>query len=100
MDVEVVDEKTPIDSVCAGENADELVAYLLHPVREVCVQLDAIARGQCCVLLDAGTPLRPETECADALAELDGSGAVAEPEADEAVHDRGTLYCGPAREIP
>ena len=44
------------------------------------------------MLLDPGTALRAETERAHALPELDGCGAMAEPETDETVHSRLPLY--------
>jgi hypothetical protein len=52
----------------------------------VCVELDAIARLERRVLEDRRAALRTEPERADALTQLDGSRAVAETEADEAVH--------------
>ncbi len=68
------------------ERVDELVARVLDAGGQSRVELDAVAGLQHCVLEHGRTALGAEPERADALAQLDGSGAMAEPEADETVH--------------
>jgi hypothetical protein len=41
---------------------------------------------------DLGAAVSSQTERAEALPQLDGSRAVAETEADQALHDASTLY--------
>ena len=50
------------------------------------------------MLDDGGATLGAEPERAETLSQLHRSGAMTEPEADEAIHDRGTLYSAPAAE--
>ena len=61
------------------------------PDESLCVQLDAVARLEHGVLHDRRAALRARPESADALPELDRSGAMAEPEADETIHVQDTL---------
>jgi len=95
MDVQVVHEQRPLDAVRTRELVDELVARLLDAVREHRVQLEAVAGRQRSVLDDCRTALRSGAERADPLAQLDGSRAMAEPEADEAIH--ASRHCTPLR---
>jgi N-methylhydantoinase A len=84
--VEVVDKELARDSVRRREHVDELVARILHAGGQPRVELDAVARLQHGVLEDRRTALGTRPERADALAQLDRSGAMAEPETDESVH--------------
>ena len=77
--------------MCARQRIDELVARVLDSRGETCVELDAVARLQRRMLEDGGAALGAGAERADALAQLDGSGAMAEAEADEAMHVAVTL---------
>ena len=92
VDVEMVDERRGVDVVCVGERGHERVARVVHVVCERRVELDAVTRRERDVLDDLGAPVGPETERAEALAQLHGSRAVAETEADQALHDASTLY--------
>jgi hypothetical protein len=87
----MVDQKIALDAVHAGERVDQLVARVLDTGAQARVQLDPVARLEPCVLDDSRAMLRAHAESADSLAELDGSGAMAEPETDEAVHVVTTL---------
>ena len=91
MDVQVVREELALDAVEAGQRLDQLVASVLDAGGEPGVQLDAVARLERGVLDDAGAALGAWPESADALPELDRSGAMAEPEADETMHVQDTL---------
>ena len=91
MNVEMVDQKIALDTVGAGERIDQLVACVLGPGCEPRVQLDPVTGLKHGVLDDCGAMLRAHAESADSLAELDGSGAMAEPETDETVHVASTL---------
>ena len=86
VDVEVIEEQLARHPVCGRERVDELVARILDAGGQVRVELDAVAGLQRGVLEDRRAALRAEPERADALTQLDGSRAVAESEADEAVH--------------
>ena len=86
VDVEVIEQQLARYPVCGRERVDELVARVLDAGGQARVELDAIARLERRVLEDRRAALRAEPERADALAQLDGSRAVAETEADEAVH--------------
>ena len=91
VDVQMVDEQLALDAVRAGECVDQLVAGFFDPRYEARVQLDAVTRLERRVLNDDGATLGTEAESTDALAQLDGRGAMTEPEADEAVHVGDTL---------
>src|SRR3990170_1694583 len=91
MHVQMVDQKLALDAVCVGEGIYQLVACVLDPGRKACVQLHAVARLERRVLDDGRAALGTEAESADALAQLDGSRAMTEPEANEAVHAANTL---------
>jgi hypothetical protein len=86
MDVEVVDEQVARNAVDGRERVDELVPRLLETAREVRVQLDAVTGLEHRVLEHDRTALGARPERADALAQLDGGGAMTETEADQAVH--------------
>jgi hypothetical protein len=86
MHVEVVEKELARDSVSRRERVDELVPCVLDARGEARIELDAVTRLQHRVLENGGTALGPRAERADALAQLDGSGAVAEPQADKSVH--------------
>lgn len=87
VDVEVVDERRAVDRVRVRESVDQRIARAFDAVDEVRVQLDAVARRKNGVLGHLRAALGPETESAESLAQLDWSRAVAETEADEALHD-------------
>ena len=91
--VEMVEQELARDAVRGRERIDELVARVVDTGGQARVELDAVTRLQHRVLEDGRAALRAGTERADALAELDRSGAMAEPETDESVHAR-KLYCG------
>ena len=84
--VEVVEQQLPRDAVRARKRVDELVARILDAGSQPRVELDAVAGLQHRVLQHRGAALGARPERADALAQLDRSGAMAEAEADEAVH--------------
>ena len=86
VDVEVIEQQLRADTPCAVESASTSSSRAPRRRRSSCVELDAIARLERRVLEDGRAALRTEPERADALAQLDGSRAVAETEADEAVH--------------
>ena len=86
VDVEVIEQQLPRHAVCGRERVDELVARVLDAGGQARVELDAIARLERSVLEDSRAALRTEPERADAFTQLDGSRAVAETEADEAMH--------------
>ena len=87
VDVEVIQQRGAVDAVRLRELVDQHVAPFGDALDEVRVQLDAIAGGKSCVLVDLGTPVGSESERAEPLAQLDGSRAVADTEADEAIHE-------------
>jgi hypothetical protein len=89
--VEVVEQQLARDAVRARERVHELVAGILDLGREPRVELHAVTGLQYRVLEHRGAALGAGAERADALAQLDGSGAVAEPEADETVHSATIL---------
>ena len=89
--VEVVEQELARDAVRRRERIDELVARVVDTGGQSRVELDAVTRLQHRVLEDGRAALRAGTERADALAELDRSGAMAEPETDESVHAAETL---------
>ena len=84
--VEVVEQELARDVVRRRERVDELVARVVDAGGQPRVELDAVTRLQHRVLEDGRAALRAGPERADALAQLDGSGAMAEPETDESVH--------------
>ena len=59
VDVEVVDEQVAVDAVRVGEDADQLVARVVHAVGEVRVQLDAVAGRERACSSTAGQPAAP-----------------------------------------
>ena len=86
VDVEVVDEQLTRNLVRIREGVDELVPRVLDAGGQARVELDAVARLQRSVLGDRRAALDPCAERSEALAQLDGSCPVAEPQADETVH--------------
>src|SRR5262249_46737741 len=68
-------------------------ARVVDAFPEICVQLNPVARRQRGVLDHRRAALGAGAERADPLAELDRGGAVAEPEADEAIHARTVPRC-------
>jgi len=90
MDVEMVEEQIVRNPVRRRESVDELVPRVLDLGREMGVQLHAVARLEHRVLDHDWAALAPEPEHSYSLAQLDRSRSMAEPEADEAVHARGS----------
>ena len=90
--VQVVDEIRARDLVRIRERVDQRVTRVLHSFDEEGVELDPVAGRQHGVLEDLGAALGAEPQRAEALAQLDRSRAVAEPEADEALHEDRELY--------
>ena len=86
VNVEMVDQELARNAVCRRERVDELVAGFLDAGGQSRIQLDAVTRVEHCVLEYRGAALCAKAESADALAQLDRSSAMTEPEADEAVH--------------
>ena len=93
--VQMVDQQVALDAVRVGQHSDQLVASVVDPVGEIRVELDPVARLQHGVLVDCGAPPCVRAERADTFAQLDGRCPMAEAEADETVHGRGTLYLAP-----
>ena len=89
--VQVLDEQLPLDVVAAREHVDQFLARLVDAACEVRVELHPVAGREHGVLLDRRAASGAGPEVAQALAQLDGRGAVAQAEADEAVHDANTL---------
>ena len=96
--VEMVEQQLARDVVRVRERVDELVARIVDARGEPRVELDAVAGLQHRVLEDRRAALGAEPERADALAQLDGSRAMAEPEADETVHAAEILLAVDRRE--
>ena len=86
MDVEMVEQELARNAVRGRERVDELVARLLDAGGQSRVQLHAVARMEHGMLEHRRAALCAKPERADALAQLDRSGAMTEPETDEAVH--------------
>ena len=84
--VEMVEQELARNAVRRRERVDELVARVLDAGGQSRVQLDAVARLEHGVLEHRRAALGAEAESADALAQLDRSSAMTEPETDEAVH--------------
>jgi hypothetical protein len=80
MDVEMIDQELA-DAVRASVIS---FARVLDPGHEPCVELHPVARLESGVLDDGRAALGTEAESANALAQLNGSSAMAEPKADEA----------------
>jgi hypothetical protein len=80
------DEQITRNAMDVRESVDELVSGILDAGREVRVELDAVARLQRGVLEHGRAALRARAERADPLAQLDGGGAMAQSEADQAMH--------------
>ena len=99
VDVEVLDERRALDPVRLGERVHERIARVLDSVDEVRVQLDAVARREHRVLEHLRAALGAEPERPETLAQLHGSRAMAEPEADEALHEDLQLYSGTERVV-
>src|SRR5262249_58940301 len=74
-----------------GGACEEVGGSLFDASGEIRVELDPVTGLEAGVLETGRTSLRTGAERADALAQLDRSGAVAEPQADQAVHARRTL---------
>jgi hypothetical protein len=87
----MVDKGHTVNCVSVGESVDQRVPGVLDAVDEERVELDPVARREHGVLLDLRAALGSEAERAETLAQLDGSGPVAEAEADEAIHVAETL---------
>jgi hypothetical protein len=86
VDIEMVEEKLARYAVCRRERVDELVARFLDAGGQSRVQLDAVAGVEHCVLEHRRATLCAKAESADALAQLNRSSAMTEPETNEAVH--------------
>ena len=84
--VEMVEQELARNAVRRRERVDELVARFLDAGGQSRVQLDAVARVEHGVLEHRRAALCAKAESADALAQLDRSSAMTEPETDEAVH--------------
>ena len=91
VEIQVVDEHRSLDAVRVRESVDQGTSRVVDALGEQRVELDAVARRQHDVLDDLWTAVRAEPERAKPLAQLHGRGAMAETEADEALHPR-TLY--------
>jgi N-methylhydantoinase A len=91
MDVQVIRQEPALDVMEDGQRLDELVASVVDSGRQRRVQLDAVTRLERSVLDDGRTALGAGPESAEALSQLDRSGAMAEPETDETVHVSDTL---------
>ncbi len=92
VDVEVVDEVGARDLVRIGKGIDQRLARIVHAVDEEGVQLDPVAGREHRMLEHLGTALGTESQRAEALTQLYRSRAVAEPEANEALHEDRQLY--------
>ena len=90
--VEVIDELLALDPVRVGERVQERVARVLDAVHEEGVQLDPVAGREHRVLQHLGAALGAEPERPETLAQLHRSRAMAEAEADEALHEDLRVY--------
>jgi N-methylhydantoinase A len=97
VDVEVIDEQLAVDAVRPGQLVDEDLSCALDAFGQVRVELYAVARGESRVLDHGGAALRSGTERTDPFAQLDGRCAVAESQADEAIH--AGRHCTPLRAV-
>ncbi len=85
--VEMVDERPAVDVVSIGQRFDQRAPTILDAVDEIGIELDPVTGREHDVLDHPRTALRAEPERAEALAQLHRRGAMAETEADEALHD-------------
>ena len=84
--IDELEKELARNAVCPRERLDKLVARLLDAGGQSRVKLDAVARVEHGVLEHRRAALCAKAESADALAQLNRSSAMTEPETDEAVH--------------
>jgi len=90
--VEVIDELLALDSMRGGKSVEQCASRVVDTVDEEGVELDPVAGREHSVLEHLRATLCAEPERPETLAQLHGSRAMAEAEADEPLHENCQLY--------